>query len=677
MLAKKTELAVCASLVLAVISIYWQVYNFDFINLDDNVYITDNPYVTAGLTPASISAAFTKTPGGLWLPLTWLSFMLDYEIFGLWAGGYHLVNVLLHILNSLLLFVVCRSLTGALWQSAFVAALFSIHPLHAESVAWIAERKDVLSSLFFLLSLYCYTYYIQRPCTARYLSIIICFSLGLMAKPMVLTLPLVMLLLDFWPLKRLKLSNVSATCISNTGLSPSALITEKLPLLIMTAIAAIVTFCVQLRAGAVASFDVIPISSRLANAVKSYAEYLTRMLWPSDLAVLYPYPESISWLQVSGSAAVLFVISAYVVRSAKTRPYLVVGWLWYLITLFPVIGVAQSGPQAMADRFIYIPLIGIYIMLAWHLASLAARFSMKPKATAAGAAILLLTLTFLTWRQVGHWKNSITLFQHTITVTVNNHIAHYNLGSALEANGRFQDALHNYTETIRINPLHAKAHNNIGALLEKQGRLESAINKYRHAVRLRPTYTDAHYNLASALAKIGQKDDAIRHYRQALHIRYNSPETHYNLGLLMAQKGQTAEALRHYREALRLNSAFTSAHINLGVLLDRQGFEEEALQHYQEAIQQDYNSVNAHYNLGVILARRGNQEKAVNHYREAIRLQPDYARAHNNLGGLLYQQGNLRKALICFQNALAIQPDYPSARKNLHMTRLLLNKTKP
>ena len=543
-------LSVCLILILATFIVYWQVTGHDFALLDDNLYVYENSHVQNGLTSDSISWAFTTTHAGLQIPLTWLSLMLDFELYGLDAGGYHLTNLLLHIANVLLLFFVIKLMTGGLWRSGFVAALFALHPLHVESVAWVAERKDVLSTLFWMLTMWAYFHYAQRPTVKRYLLIILPFVLGLMAKPMLVTLPFVLLLLDYWPLGRFQVGQ-SAGALEATAQGliksgqpmPSALslVWEKIPLFALVAVSSVVTFLAEKGAGGLVHSDTLPISIRVANGLVSYVKYMGKMIWPHNLAIFYPHPGySLPIWKPTGAGLLLLCISILVVRGARRYPYLVVGWLWYIGTLVPVIGFVQVGFQAMADRFTYIPLIGLYIIIVWGVPEIMPRWPHRNLYLATLSTTVLLCLMALTWNQAQYWKNGISLFEHTLEVTSNNWLCNYNLGTALDKEGRTDDAIKHYQEALRIKPDYAEAHNNLGIALDKKGRIDDAISHYQEALRIEPDNAEAHNNLGIDLARKGNIDAAVEHFQKALQINPNFSYARANLkkALLLLESKQ-------------------------------------------------------------------------------------------------------------------------------------------
>jgi Flp pilus assembly protein TadD len=533
--------------------------------------------------------------------------MLDFELYGLNPKGHLVTNVLLHIVNTILLLLLLKRMTGSLWRSGFVAALFALHPLHVESVAWVAERKDVLSTLFWMLTMWAYVRYVECRGTKRYLLILLSVALGLMAKPMLVTLPFVLLLLDFWPLARFRLDKSAEEKEARTGLVSRfkekkalffRLVWEKAPLFALAGASSVATFLAQRVGGAVVAWDKFPLNIRVTNALASYVKYMVKMIWPTDLAFFYPHPGAnlLTW-QIVGAGVLLLCITVLIVRAALQRPYLIMGWLWYLGTLVPVIGLVQVGGQAMADRYTYVPLIGLFIIIAWGIPELVGKWKHKRVFLAISSTAVLIGLMVCTWLQVGTWRNSVALFEHALSVSPQNHVAHNNLGLELAKEGKTKEAVYHYSEAVRIRPTYDGAHNNLGHILQRQGRL--------------------------------------------------------------------AEADVHLREALRLNPKSAAAHNNLGIVLERQGRLEEAISHYNEALRLKPDHVKAYNNLGIALARQGRLEEAILRFSEALRINPNLAETHNNLGIALVQQGKLEEAIFHFSEAVRIKPDYEQAKQNL------------
>jgi Tfp pilus assembly protein PilF len=541
-------LLICFLLGLTTLIIFEQVRRSDFINYDDTAYVTENQHVRGGLAFNNILWAFAAAYGGNWHPITGLSHMLDCELFGLNPKWHHLVNLLFHAANTMLLFWVLKDMTGALWRSAFVAAAFALHPLHVESVAWVSERKDVLSTMFWLLTMAAYTRYTRFGGAKWYMVALLLFALGLMAKPMLVTLPFLLLLLDYWPLNRLR----NKRDIKNPAL-------EKLPFFVLTVISSVITFLVQRKSGAMAGVDIMPLKMRFANAVVSYLRYVGKMVWPNKLAVFYPYQaDRLLFLEVAAAALVLLGISILVIMLASRHRYLPVGWFWYLGTLVPVIGLVQVGSQSMADRYTYVPLTGLFIIVAWALPELFVRWRYRDVVLGVSAAAVLLALSICTYFQLHHWRNSITLFSHALSVTNENILAHLNFGEALSSKGKPEEAMNHYRQALRIKPDFALAHVNLGDVLLSQGKFDEAIGHFRQALQARPDFPEALNNLAWALATA--KDTKIRNPAKALEFaekackltEYNKPDFLDTIAAVYAAIGRFSEAVVTAEKALEL-----------------------------------------------------------------------------------------------------------------------------
>jgi cytochrome c-type biogenesis protein CcmH/NrfG len=512
--------SICIFLLAIVWLVFGQTLGHDFINYDDDVYVYDNPRVMSGITAQGLKSAFTRSHGYNWHPLTTVSHMLDCQIYGAKAGGHHFTNVALHSIAVLLLFLVLRQMTGALWRSAFVAALFAIHPLHVESVAWIAERKDVLSAVFFMLSLGAYARYVRKPTVMHYVTMSILFACGLMSKPMLVTLPFVFLLLDYWPLGRFNVSAASAKTAKGVSWwdrqsNPARLVLEKLPLFALAAASSIVTILIQ-RHG-VTSFERLPLSLRIYNASVSEITYIRQMIWPWPLAPFYPYPlGSLSiWVSTFAIAALAVITcDAWVLR--KKHPYFITGWFWYLGMLVPVIGLFQVGLQGHADRYSYLPHIGLYVLVTWAFSSLAARWPHRFAISGVTAAAVIIALGFSAWKQTSHWKNSETLWTHTLAVTSRNDIAHHNLGEIFSQRGELQEAVANFREAIEIRPENAKAHASLATALMREGNTNEAFLHWQESLRLEPGNVNARDNLGVALALQGRTREAMAQWEQSL-----------------------------------------------------------------------------------------------------------------------------------------------------------------
>ena len=657
---------ICLVLVVALFACYWQVLHHDFLNYDDVDYVTDNENVQKGLTLEGLFWAFTTTHAGNWHPVTWLSHMLDCQLFGMNPGLHHMTNVFFHLLNTLLLFFVFKEMTGKVWQSGFIAAFFALHPLHVESVAWVAERKDVLSTFFWMLTLWSYIRYAKHTGILRYLPVLLFFVLGLMAKPMLVTLPFVMLLLDVYPLNRLQLPMSDGRNRPSQKKAALHLILEKLPLFVFAGISSGVTFYAQKQGGTMAPLDVIPFDMRIANALVSYVKYMGKMIYPVKLAVLYPYPETLPLGEVAGACLVLASISFLAFRTIRHHPYIALGWLWYLGTLVPVIGLVQVGAQSMADRYTYVPLIGLSVVIAWGAPEMVTPWRHGKRCLVLSSAMLLLSLAMISWKQLGYWKNSITLFERAISAGADgHHIPHNNLGSAYGELKQLDRAIKHYSEAIRIKPDYEKAHYNLGNVFADQGRIDDAIKHYLAAIRAKPDFEGAHNNLANALAKLGRIKEAVKHYREAVRIKPDFEGAHNNLGNALAKLGRNKEAVKHYLEAVRINPNSAEAHNNLGSMLAKQGHIDDAIKHYREALRIDPDFKDAHYNLGGALEKHGRTDDAIKHYLEAVRLDPDFADAHNNLGYAFAGIGRIEDAIKYYLEAVRIKPDYEKARYNL------------
>lgn len=565
---KRLNLLLCAGLALLALAAFWPALGNGFVNYDDNLYVTDNPRVQAGLGWGGLVWAFTTGHSANWHPLTWLSHQLDCALYGLDPRGHHLTSVLLHLANAVLFFLLLERFTGRAWPAALAAALFALHPLRVESVAWVAERKDVLSALFWLLATQAYVSWTRRPGRARYAAVILLLGLGLMAKPMLVTLPFVLLLLDWWPLGRLDPARTGAW--RRLG----RLVLEKAPLFVLAAASALVTLLVQQAGGAVQSAGRFSFSARLSNALHAYTGYLAKTLWPADLAVYYPYPAGGPAASSLLHALLLLGLAAALLLRARRRPAPAVGWLWFLGTLVPVIGLVQVGGQAMADRYTYIPSLGLCIALVFGAADLPRPW--RRLAAAACALALLLPLVLLTRRQAGHWRDSFSLFEHALAATEGNNLAHNNLGAALADQGRREEAIAHFRAALAIHPDYPSARLNLAKNLLELGRTVEAEQDYRAVLRLRPDDPTALLNLGALLGRQGRTAEARRLLEAALASRPECPEAHNNLGIVLAMEGDLAGAIRHFARAVDLKPDYRNALQNLAAAYRRQGRPEEA-----------------------------------------------------------------------------------------------------
>ena len=695
-------------LVLLTLVAYWSVLHNGFINVDDDQYVTNNFNVMSGISADGIAWAFTTFHAGNWHPLTWISIMLDCQLFGQNPTGHHLMGLLIHIANTLLLFALLSWMTGRAWRSAFVAALFAVHPLHVESVAWAAERKDVLSTMLWLLTTLAYVWYTRQPQVKRYLLVAGLFALGLLAKPMLVTLPLALLIVDYWPLGRLQVIGYRLQAGRDTGQSSicnlRSAILEKIPLFALAAASCAVTFAAQRSGGAVVPLDDVTLSLRLGNALISYVSYLGKMFWPRGLAIMYPSHHDVSAASALGAAVVVAAITIAVVRLRAARPYLMAGWLWYIVTLIPVIGIVQVGNQAMADRYTYIPLIGVFVALAWGIAELGPLVSsdMWRRAAAVAAGVVILALSFGTRAQVGYWRNSITLSRHALTCTSGNYIAHGWLAAALATEGKIDAAIAECRRAVSIAPQYARPHEKLGRMLASDGQIREAMRECRKALEIDPKLGMAHYDLGRMMDTLGNMAEARREYEEALRLQGSSPEaayTHNGLGQVLGKQGHMDQAARQFEESLRSDPRLYEARINYGRTLAAGGRSQDAAAVFREAlrlkpgdpdarrglgtalaepkgggnsiedlrkaVETSPNDYQAHYKLGVALETAGEQEEAATEYQQAIRLKPGSAMAHNNLGLLLGKQGRLDEAVAEFHEALRLNPRSADTECNL------------
>ena len=635
--------AVLAMILAAVVlAVYWQVAGFGYILFDDPKYVRDNAMVTPGLTLEGVRWAFSLSGyASNWHPLTWLSHMLDVTIFGTDPGMHHLVNVLFHCANALLLFHVLRRMTGALWRPFAVAALFALHPLHVESVAWISERKDVLSTLFWMLAMLAYTSYVTRRGAWRYAMVALMLGLGLMAKPMLVTLPFALLLLDVWPLGRMTSLKVVPR-----------LVLEKTPLFALAAASSALTFIAQRAGGAVERIEVLPMAQRLVNAVIAYAAYLAKMLWPAGLSFFYPYPASVEAALLAISLAVLAAVSVTCLVTFRRFPYLAVGWFWYVGTLVPVIGIVQVGSQSMADRYTYIPLVGIFMAVAWGMADLAGRVRYGRQALLAGLVVVLIVLAGLTRVQAGYWKDSATLFSRALAVTRDNFIAQTNLAAALFEQGDNQQAMGHAREALRIKPTYVPAMSNLGLGLLRQQRYADAAGLFRQALAYEPGNVTARLNLGAALVSMGRAGEAASAVREILRrdpahagarrlmeqiraielktdermrsmagllaIDPDNAALHYQLAGLKRLRGNDDEAIAHYGEALRVKPGLREALHALALIYSEQGRYDDALATLEKLVRAHPGDSDALYNTACIHAKRGRTEQAVQALEQAV-----------------------------------------------------------
>ena len=552
--ARMADMLIGVLLVITTLSVYWQVGGHEFVRYDDPGYVYDNPQVRAGLTRESIAWTFTTFCESNWHPLTWLSLMLDRELYGVHPGWYHFTNVLLHVTNSILLYLLFRRMTGEVWQSGFVAGLFALHPLHVESVAWVSERKDVLSTFFWLLTMWSYVQYCERRSTLRYLATIALYVAGLMAKAMLVTLPFVLLLLDWWPLRRFTFTfrlQEAVTRLPEARNSKSKtrhnlqkqaspnvhLFREKVPFLILSGASCVLTYYVQSTGGSVVYLTEYPLEMRIANAVVSYAVYLWKMVWPTGLAVLYPpCPGVLPWWKIGFSCLALAGITLAALKAAGHHRYFLFGWLWYVGTLVPVIGLVQIGSHASADRYTYVPLIGIFVIIAWGMPEVLKKWRYRRLMLMSGGLLITGALMAVTWVQAGHWKNSVALFEHTLAVTEHNAVIHNNLGFVLGDQGKLNEAIEHFAEALRIEPNNADAHYSMGLAFTRQDRLSEAVSCYKNALKFSPENFQAHNNIGMIMLQTGNIPEAVFHFQEALRIKPDAVLVQNNLRKAQAVK---------------------------------------------------------------------------------------------------------------------------------------------
>ena len=666
-ITKKHISFIAAILILITAAAYENVRNHEFINFDDDIYITDNQIVTEGLTLKGITWALGFNERGYWQPLTWLSHMLDCEIYGLKPGGHHLTNFMIHLINTLLLFWTLYRMTGRVYRSALVAAFFALHPLNIESVAWIAERKNLLSTFFWMLCLLSYKRYAENPKPDRYMLTLILFVLGLMVKPMLVTLPFVLLLLDFWPLKRLKFGQLQeysheeprGQARKMQSNDVSKLIVEKIPFFVFALGSVWLSIASTQHINNMIALNTVPMTLRIGNALVSYVSYIGKMIWPFKLAVYYPHPESIPLWQVTGAGLLLAAATGLFLFLINRKPYLAVGWFWYLGTLVPVIGIVQGGvwPE-MADRWAYVPLIGLFVLIAWVVPDSLKKWQFAKPMMAITAIAVIVSLFFITKSQLQHWKNSKTLFEHALKVTTENTVAHNNLGNALLQESKIEKALEHFRAALRIEPKHAGANNNVGNALMKLGRVEEAIDHYLESIKIDPLTPEIHNNLAIALNEQERKEESILHLREALRLKPNYADAYNNLGAVYRKKGQIQKAAKCYLEAIRLRPDISQPYNNLGLLLQHEGKLKEAIYYFRHALNKNPDFVAAENNLKSARAALEDFNEAVAQIQSQINRSPEDAELYLKLGDLYKEHVELDDALKQYQKALLIRPEF-------------------
>jgi len=619
----------CIYLALAVssVAVFQQVRGFDFVDFDDSKYLTENRHVSSGLSREGIIWAFTGAHAGMWHPLTTFSHMLDCELFGLNPHRHHLSALLFHTANTLLLFAVLKMTTGGFWQSAFVAAVFCLHPLNVESVAWVAERKNVLSTLFWILTMWAYTRYVRYPSRSGYFLTLLIFSMALMSKPTAVTLPFILLLLDYWPFGRLRWKTLHR------------LILEKVPFFILSIGVSIVTFYVQQGTGATVDLGVIPLRIRIVNALISYVKYICKMFWPRHLALPYPYhADRLLLWQAAAAALLLIAITVLVIRQARIRRYLPVGWLWYIGTLVPVIGLVQAGSQALADRYSYVPSIGIFIIIAWAVPDLLLKWRYRKFVLVGASLTVLFGFAIISLFQLRHWRNTITLFEHSLAVTDDNYVAHLCLAGPVYRQGRLDEAIRHYSQALRIRPNFTNIHYaylGLGRAFFDKGDSDNAILNYQQALRLEPGFVEAHKRLAEAFLSQGKLESAAAEYRRAHQLQPDEPDSLNNLGVVLARQNRLTEAVACFNSALSISQDNVSSYINLGSALFQQGRYTQAVIELKKAVDLSPNSAAAHYHLARSLVQSGSPHQAIFHFKQTLTLEPGWFLAMNELAWIL------------------------------------------
>jgi protein O-mannosyl-transferase len=622
--SRGTILAICLGLAAITWLVFGQTLNHEFINYDDENYVYENAKVTAGLSLQNALWAFTHTPCNNWHPLTIISHMLDCQLYGLKPAGHHFTNVFLHTLAVILLFLVLRQMTGALWRSAFVAAVFAIHPLHVESVAWVAERKDVLSAVLFVLTLGAYTRYVRTLSLTSYLIVLLLFAVGLMAKPMLVTLPFVLLLLDYWPLNRFAPAS-SAKSNRNRRVEPPAnirrIFLEKIPLLFLSAGSCWATVVAQHHF--IGSIDRLSLMERLCNAAVATMVYVRQMVLPIRLSAFYPHPRhSLSVIEIGAAVLLLIAISGAALILRGKHAYFLTGWFWFLGMLVPVIGIVQVGEQAHADRYTYLPQIGLYILVIWIVADISI---LRRNRGILGTvmALLLVTLMSCAWKQTTYWRNSRTLWMHA----------------------------------LEVNPKNDTAYNGLCDVALRENRLDEAILQAQKALEIRPNNADVQSNLAVALSRSGRRGEALIHFQKVIDVSLNRPRVHYNLATLLMDDGRLDEAIAEFEKELEIQPDFLDAHNNLGTVLIRKGDLDGALTHFQRALQIDSRRPKVHYNAATILLQKGQRGEAIAHLEKELQINPASTDAHNKLGLAWSQEGRIDLAIAQWEKTLELQPN--------------------
>jgi tetratricopeptide (TPR) repeat protein len=650
--------------------VYLPVLKLDFVNFDDSAYVTSNLNVSSGLTWSGVVWAFRNFHSSNWHPVTWISHMVDCQLYGLKPAGHHMTSALLHIANVLLLFGLLKGMTGAMWRSAFVAGLFALHPLRVESVAWVAERKDVLSGFFGLLTLLAYAKYVKWKFEIRnskleanpkfetriaifyYCLALAWFALGLMSKPMLVTWPLVMLLLDYWPLRR----------VDGRALAP--LVLEKIPFFVLSAGSCVITFLAQRQGGAVVPMQSFPWLFRMENAAMSYVRYIGKLFYPHNLAVVYP--KVAGWpLEEVLFGSILLVVAALIVITNWRRGYLVTGWLWFVVTLLPVIGLVKVGDVSMADRYTYLPAIGIFVVIAWGICELTSRWSSRSIPLAIGATTILISCAIVTRMQLPYWQNAKSLFEHALAVTGKNALAEINLGVYFTQTGQLNRAREHYESAIAADPNFAESWVGKGYILAEEQKYDEAIQDYEYAMNLKPDLADTRINYGKALFQVGRTNEALQQFREAVELSPKEAIGHYNLGYNLFAVGDVLGAVAEYRTATELNPKLVAAWHNLGGVLAQQGKVDDAVACYLKAVQIEPGDVAAHGELGQLLLAQGKNDDAAKEFLAVLQRAPEDSQAHYQLAMALTAQGKSKEALAHYRRGLKSFENIPAGLNNL------------
>jgi protein O-mannosyl-transferase len=613
--------------------VFGQTIGHQFVTYDDPQYVYENAKVAAGLSPESVLWAFTHTVGGNWHPLTVISHMLDCQLYGLKPVGHHFTNVLLHTIAVILLFLVLRRMTGTLWQSAFVAALFAIHPLHVESVAWISERKDLLSAVFFMLTLGVYIRYVHKLSFTSYILVLLVFAFGLMSKPMLVTVPFVLLLLDYWPLKRFpsetSVKHRHRRTVENCA-NTRRIFLEKIPLLLFSFGSCAATLLAQRHF--IDPIGHLSLMNRFSNAAVAAVVYLRQLVWPFGLSVFYPHPRhSLSILQVLVAALFLIAVSAAAFMCRRRNPYFLTGWFWFLGMLVPVSGIIQVGEQAHADRYMYLPQIGLYILVTWFVADTVSSWRHRRILLATAVASSIALLMYPAWKQTSYWRDGRALWTHALAVNPQNDTAHISLCDLDLRENRLDDAIFHARKALEIRPDSADAESRLGVALSAYGQNEEASIHFKKALETRPDRPRVHYNIATLFLKSGHVDEAIAEFQKELQIQPEFVEAHNNLGIALTSKGELGEALAHFQKALELDPHLPKVHHNIAMILLRQGQLDQAIAHLQKELQVNPASAEAHNDLGIVWSQHGRIDQAINEWQKTLELQPGNLNAYCNL----------------------------------------------